>query len=250
MRLTILGSGTNTHPTRAASGYLLYTSQLLLLDFGPRTLMNLMRIGVDRHSITHILFSHYHADHFADFIPFFFDAVFFSNHLGTRPDLTLIGPHGTKKLFRTLIQTLPGFDKARFAVRFKEVSDRSFMIGHTKISPRTVVHSPSLHSVGYRIEYGNKVLAYSGDAQYCKNLIRLCEDANLALLDCSFPANKPGRGHLHAGECGLVAKEASADCLVLSHFYPIADRYNVREQAGERFDGRIVAGKDLMTIKL
>lgn len=250
MRLTILGSGTNIHQTRAASGYFLRTDQPLLLDFGPRTLMNLLKAGVDRHSITHILFSHYHADHFADFIPFFFDAVFYSNHLGTRPDLTLIGPRGTKVLFRTLIQTLPGFIKARFAVRFKEVSDRSFIISSTKISPRTVVHSPNLHSVGYRIEYGNKALAYSGDAQYCDSLIRLCSDVDLALLDCSFPANKPGLGHLHAGECGLVAKEAGVTRLVLSHFYPIADRYNVQEQAGETFGGKIVAGKDLMTVKL
>lgn len=250
MRLTILGSGTNIHPTRAAAGYLVRTDQQLLLDFGPRTLMNLLQVGVDRHSISHILFSHYHADHFADFIPFFFDAVFYSNHVGTRQDLTLIGPRGTKELFRTLIQTLPGFNNARFAVRFKEVSDRPFWVGRTKICPRTVAHSPRLHCVGYRIEYGNKALAYSGDAQYCDSLVRLCGDVNLALLDCSFPANKPGPGHLHAGECGLVAKEAGAARLVLSHFYPIAERYDVREQAGEAFGGKIVVGKDLLTIKL
>jgi ribonuclease BN (tRNA processing enzyme) len=250
MRLTILGSGTNVHPTRAAAGYLVRTDQRLLLDFGPRTLMNLMRVGVDRHSISHILFSHYHADHFADFIPFFFDAVFYSNYVGTRPDLSLIGPRGTKELFRTLLQTLPVFNKARFAVRFKEVADRPFRIGGTKIYPRTVVHSPQLHCVGYRIEYGNKALAYSGDARYCDNLVRLCGEANLALLDCSFPANKPGPGHLHAGECGRVATEAGVDRLVLSHFYPIAERYDVREQAGEEFSGRITRARDRLTIKI
>ena len=68
MRLTILGSGSNIHPTRAASGYLVRTDQTILLDFGPRTLANLLKTGVNRHRITHILFSHYHADHFSDFI--------------------------------------------------------------------------------------------------------------------------------------------------------------------------------------
>ena len=43
MRLTILGSGTNIHPTRAASGYLVRTDQTILLDFGPRTLSNLLK---------------------------------------------------------------------------------------------------------------------------------------------------------------------------------------------------------------
>lgn len=250
MRLTILGSGTNVHPTRAASGYLVRTDQTLLLDFGPRTLMNLMRTGVNRHRIEYILFSHYHSDHFADFIPFFFDAVFYSNYLGKRPDLTLIGPRGTTQLFRTLIAALPGFKKARFKTRFKEVSTRAFRIGNTTVVPQTVTHSPGLHCLGYRLEYRGKTFAYSGDAQYCQSLVRLCRDVDLAVLDCSFPANKPGKGHLHAGECGQVAAEAGVRRLVLSHFYPIAERYNVKEQAGERFGGPVTLGRDRLTIRI
>lgn len=250
MRLTILGSGTNVHPTRAAAGYLARTDHSLLLDFGPRTLMNLMRTGVDRHRIEYILFSHYHSDHLADFIPFFFDAVFYSNYVGTRPDLTVIGPRGTERLFRTLIATLPGFKKARFKTRLKEVADRPFRIGETRIVPRTVTHSPGLHCLGYRVEYRGKAFAYSGDARYCPNLVRLCGDADLAVLDCSFPANKPGNGHLHAGECGRVAAEAGVGRLVLSHFYPVAERYDVKGQAGEAFSGPITRARDRMTIKI
>ena len=82
IRVTVLGSGTNVHPTRAAAGYLVETDHTFLLDFGPRTLSNLIQTGVDRHRITHILFSHFHADHFADFIPFFFDAVIFCKYQG------------------------------------------------------------------------------------------------------------------------------------------------------------------------
>jgi len=96
MTLTILGSGTNVHPTRAAAGYLVRTDELLLFDFGPRTLKNLMKAGVNRHRIRHILFSHFHADHFSDFVPFFFDAVYHSKFVGKRPDLTIIGPRGTR----------------------------------------------------------------------------------------------------------------------------------------------------------
>jgi len=47
-----------------------------------------------------------------------------------------------------------------------------------------------------------------------------------------------------------VAREAGIGRLVLSHFYPITERYNVREQAGESFGGNIVVGEDLMAIKL
>ena len=251
MTLTILGSGTNMHPTRAAAGYLVQTDQIFLLDFGPRTLVNLMKTRVDRHRITHILFSHFHADHFSDFITFFFDAVIHCKHEGgTRPALTLVGPRGTTRLLRTIMKTLPGFHSPPFQVRIKEVADRSFMLGQTRITPRTMRHVPQLHCLGYRIEYKGRAVAYSGDTQVCRNLVRLCGEADVAVLDCSFPANKPGPVHLHAGQCGQVAREAGVDRLVLSHFYPIAERYDVCEQAGEYFSGKIRMARDLLTFKL
>ncbi|MDH5624985.1 MAG: MBL fold metallo-hydrolase [Nitrospira sp.] len=251
MRLTILGSGTNVHPTRAAAGYLVQTDQTFLLDFGPRTLMNLIKTGVDRHRITHVLFSHFHADHFSDFITFFFDAIIFTKYQGgERPPLTVIGPPGTRSLFRALFATLPGFSRAPFGVTFKEVDDRPFWIGRTKVLPRRVTHSPRLHCLGYRLEYGGKAFAYSGDSQYCASLVRLCGDADLAVLDCSFPANRPGPVHLHAGQCGQVAQEAGVGQLILSHFYPIADQHDVKAQAGEQYGGKIRKGRDLLTVEL
>lgn len=251
MRLTILGSGTNVHPSRAAAGYLVRTDHDILLDFGPRTLMNLIKTGVDRNRITHILFSHFHADHFSDFITFFFDALIFAKYQGgKRPPLTVIGPPGARRLFKGLCVAVPGFSRAPFGMTVKEVDDRPFWIGKTKVLPRRVTHSPRLHCLGYRLEYGRKALAYSGDSQYCPNLVRLCGDVDLAVLDCSFPADRPGPVHLHAGQCGQVAQEASVGRLVLSHFYPIADRYDVKAQAGQLYGGKILKGKDGMTIAI
>ena len=251
MRLTILGSGTNVHPTRAAAGYLVRTDQYLILDFGPRTLMNLIKTGVNRHQITHVLFSHFHADHFSDFITFFFDAVIYAKYGGGhRPGMTLIGPKGMIRLLQSIMRSFPSFSSAPFSVTFKEVSNRPFTIGATRVVPKPIVHVPDLFSVGYRIEYRGKSIVYSGDTLYCDTLVRLCTDADLAVLDCSFPANKPGPAHLHAGECGQVAKEAGVGQLVLSHFYPIAERYDVKAQAGEEYNGKISKGRDLLTIKL
>src|SRR5438046_8644508 len=130
---------------------------------------------------------------------------------GMRPPLTVIGPRGTKQLFRALFSTLPGFMRAPFAVHFKEVADRAFAIGNTTVIPRTVTHTQNLHCLGYRIEYGGKALAYSGDSQYCGSLVRLCGDVDLAVLDCSFPASRPSPVHLHAGQCGQVAREARSE---------------------------------------
>ncbi len=245
MKLTILGSGTNVHPTRAAAGYLVKTDQLLLLDFGPRTLKNLMAAGVNRHRIRHILFSHFHADHFADFVHFFFDAVFYSRFVGTRPDLTVIGPRGTKKLLGVMLNNFPGFNAAQFKTTIREVGDQTFRIGRTRITARTVEHSKRLHCLGYRIEYGRKVLAYSGDSMDCDGLRQLCRQADVAVLDCSFPIQRRGPNHMHAGDCGKVAQAAGVRRLILSHFYPVAERYDVTRQAARHFKGRITKGRDL-----
>ncbi|MGH7255822.1 MAG: MBL fold metallo-hydrolase [Nitrospirales bacterium] len=250
MRVTILGSGTNVHPTRAAAGYLVETDQPLLLDFGPRTLANLLKTRIDRHRIRHLLFSHFHADHFSDFITFFFDAVYHSRFVASRPDLTIIGPRGTRELFGAILRTFPGFRRGAFRVRLREVGDRAFSLGRTWIVPRTVVHSPRLHCVGYRVEYRGRAFAYSGDSEYCDNLVALCDGADAAVLDCSFPANRPGAGHMHAEDCGRLAHRARVRRLVLSHFYPIAERYDVRRQAARRFDGPIHRARDLMTLRL
>lgn len=248
MRLTILGSGTNLHPTRAAAGYLVETDQPFMLDFGPRTLINLLKTNTDRHQIRHVLFSHYHADHFSDFVTFFFDAVCHSKFVSKRENLTIWGPRGTKHLFGTILRTFPSFREAPFRVTLKEVQDRGFRLGKTRIIPTTVTHSDQIHSVGYRIEYQGRILTYSGDARYAQNLVRLCQQAHVAILDCSFPANRPGVGHMHAGECGRIAQEAQVKNLILSHLYPIADRYDVKKQAARFFRGKIRVGRDLMRI--
>jgi ribonuclease BN (tRNA processing enzyme) len=250
MQLTILGSGTNVHPTRAAAGYLVDTDQPLLLDFGPRTLMNLNKTGTSRHKLRTILFSHYHADHFSDFITFFFDAVYHSRYVGKRPDLTIIGPPGTRKLFGLILKTFPGFDAAKFRVILHDVVDEEVRLGRTRITARTVKHSSRLHCLGYRIEYEDRAMTYSGDTEYCSSLVDLCSGSDVAVLDCSFPANRPGPAHMHAGQCGQVAHEAGARRLVLSHFYPVAERYDVKKQAGRRYRGRITKARDRMCITI
>lgn len=248
MRLTVLGSGTNVHPRRAAAGYLVETDQPFVIDFGPRTLSNLLKTGLDRHRLTHLLFSHFHADHFSDFITFYFDAVIHAKLVRPRPDLTLIGPRGSRRLFQTIIRTFPSFNDAPFRVRIQEVADETFTVGQTSITARTVRHTPRLHCLGYRLEHKGRSWAYSGDSQYCPALVSLCEGSDLAVLDCSYPANRPGPAHMHAGDCGRVAQESGAARLLLSHFYQVAEQYDVKAQAGKHYRGRITKARDLLQI--
>ena len=250
MHLTILGSGTNMHPRRAAAGYLLETDRPIVLDMGPRTLPNLLKTGLDRHTIQHLIFTHYHADHFSDFFTFFFDGICHSLYGGVRGPLHIYGPPGTTHLFGTLLATIPSFSSAPFPVKFREVHRRPFRIGPTQITPLPMAHTESQICLGYRVTFQGKTAAFSGDAMPSSNLVKLCRGADLAVLDCSFSSRSPGACHMHAEQCGKVAHEAGISTLVLSHFYLVADRSNVVRQAAKHFPGRILKAKDLMRLRV
>lgn len=251
MKITILGSGTNMHPRRAAAGYLIATDRPIVLDFGPRTLSNLLKTGLDRHTIQHLVFTHYHADHFSDFITFFFDAVCHALYGGgSRGTLHIYGPPGTKRLFGTLLATIPVFSNAPFKVVLREVHRRPFQIGPTQITPIPMTHTDSQVCLGYRFAYQGRTAAFSGDAMASANLVKICRGVDVAIMDCSFSSRSPGASHMHAEQCGQVAGEARVKKLVLSHFYPLADRSNVVKQAGKYFTGKIIKAKDLLRLQV
>jgi ribonuclease BN (tRNA processing enzyme) len=226
------------------------TDTTLLFDFGPRTLINLQKVRIDRHRLQHLFFSHYHADHFSDFITFFFDAVIQARLVAARPPLQIYGPRGTRRLFRTIFKEFPSFSSAPFAVTLTELTDETIRLGGTEITAGTVVHSKHIHCQGYRVVHRGAVFTYSGDAEYCDGVVRLCQGADVAVLDCSFPAQRPGKGHMTARDCGRVAREAAVKRLFLSHFYPIAERYDVVAQARAEFKGRVSMARDRMRIPI
>jgi len=204
---------------------------------------------VDRHTIQHLLFTHYHTDHFSDFLTFFFDAICHSMFAEIRPDLTIYGPPGTQRLFRAMFKTFPNWSNPPFRVTLKEVNNLPFAIGDTQVTPLPMTHSDQQVCLGYRLDYQGRSVAFSGDAMVSPNLVTLCQNANLAILDCSFSSHKPGGSHMHAEECGQVAQKANIKKLVLTHFYETADRSNVVTQARRFFSGPIIKGKDLLTLK-
>jgi ribonuclease BN (tRNA processing enzyme) len=91
-----------------------------------------------------------------------------------------------------------------------------------------VVHVPG--AIGMRVRAGGRVLAFSGDSGPCEALVALCRGADLALLECSYPAGRETRKHLNAETAAQVAREAGVQRLVLTHFYPQCDGVDLAGQ--------------------
>jgi ribonuclease BN (tRNA processing enzyme) len=252
--VVVLGSGAaRPQIGRANACYLIQTDIPLLFDFGSGALMNMLRAGIDRNRLCHLFWSHLHADHISEFIPFFFHEMCDAKKnpkLNPREALAVYGPAGTRKLVRSILRTFPGFSKARFKMEVNEVSNDTIQINHTQVKAVPIKHSPSLHALGYRIEYEGRTVVYSGDAAFTTDLINLCRDADLAVVEATCPEEHPVKTHLTASQACKAAKAAGVKKLVLTHFDPVWRDYNLKAQCAGLFDGEIVAAEDLMRIRV
>lgn len=252
MEVIILGSGTAVPTERATAGYLVKTDKPIVMDIGRGTFANLCNAH-RRGDVEHILISHHHVDHYSDILPFLQTAIHESRD-APRKDLNIIGPAGTKELFKKFL-TLPGMVDGTFKIHVKDVSNETFTAGKARIITKEVRHVDNLHCNGYRIEHDGKILAYSGDSRLCDEIIDLCKNVDVAVLDCSVPKgfskeHHLGKNHMGVMGCGEVAERAGVKKLVLSHMYPACDGHDLVKECREVFDGEVVVAKDLMRMKV
>ena len=93
-----------------------------------------------------------------------------------------------------------------------------------------------------------KVVAYSGDTDYCPNLIELAKGVDLLILECSLPDDMKIDGHLTPSLAGRVARETECKRLLLTHFYPPCDKYDIVEIVKKQYKGEVKLAEDLMRI--
>ena len=74
MKVTLLGTGSPVPSLkRASAGNMVEVgSDVVLIDHGPGSFRNMMQAGIAVTDVTHVIFSHLHFDHCADFIRLFF----------------------------------------------------------------------------------------------------------------------------------------------------------------------------------
>jgi len=231
----------------------------ILFDSGPGTIRQLLRIKINLLDIEHIFYTHLHNDHIND-LP----AIIWSNNYGTlrKKALNLYGPKGFKKYFKILIGKILKPTKLNYHINIKEMRNDSIIkipinkINNKKISKnnkndiiiKSIKSKHTDNSVSYRIENNNKSIVYSGDTDYSQNIIKLSKNADLLVLDCSFPDNNKVKGHLTPSFCGKIATKSGVKKLVLTHFYPECDKVDVKKECSKKYNGKIVLAKDFMKI--
>ncbi|MBW2039302.1 MAG: MBL fold metallo-hydrolase [Deltaproteobacteria bacterium] len=250
MELIILGSGTGVPSLKRGSPAALIKAggKSLLLDSGSGAMNKMLKAGVTYKDLDIILYSHIHPDHVADLVPLIFACKYKEDP--REKDLFIIGGRGFQDYFEGLRWVYGGWvEPETFRIHIKEVLADDMDLGDIRITTLPLEHTPE--SVGYRIESPQGMtLTYSGDTDYCRNIVELARGADLLLLEASFPEGMKVKGHLTPSLAGRIAHEAGCKRLILTHFYPLCDQSDIKGDCQRIYQGEVILAYDMMRIEV
>jgi ribonuclease BN (tRNA processing enzyme) len=248
--LIVIGSGTGIPSLRRGAPGLVVRSDrtCLLIDSGSGTLGRMLESGLTYRDLDLLLYTHVHPDHVSDLVP-----ILFASKYADQPrenELLCIGGPGFQSHLEKL-KNLYGswIEPQSYPLTIKEISREGLVYRDLRILSKPVAHIAE--SIGYRIEFKDgRSMAVSGDTDYCQNMIDLASGVDILVLECSFPEGKKVEGHLTPSLAGRIALESRCRKLLLTHFYPICDQFDIVGQCRQVFPGEIILGEDRMRIIL
>ena len=253
VEVCVIGSGTGIpNPRRRPPALVLrFKNHLLLFDCGAGATWALAEIGLDFRALDWIWLSHFHPDHTGDLVPLLFAAR--SPRYGRNKPLLIGGATGLKQFYQGLHEVYGRWIEVESALlSFKEVDPTlpaTIDLPFGRMYPLAMAHTKE--SLGYRLETNDGlVVSYSGDTDYCSNVVALGRDADLFFCECSFPDHLKVEGHLSPRWAARIAREARCKCLVLVHLYPACDETDVLAACRRDFSGDVVLAQDFTWFRL
>jgi ribonuclease BN (tRNA processing enzyme) len=195
-----------------------------------------------------VLLSHLHPDHTGDLVPLLF--AFRNPEWPREGPLSIFGPTGLLEFLKGLEATYGSWVAAEGYQREEKVLPSGpFPLKDVLVSSCPVRHGPA--TVAYEIkDASGKRLVYSGDTEYCDELAGFAEDADLLVLECSFPEGEERPGHLTPSGAGRLARRACCRRLLLTHFYPACRGQDLLPPCRQQYNGPITLAHDGLTMEL
>ena len=246
--MTVVGSGTLVPSgERSSPAHLVECGDVrLLLDAGPGAVHGLARHGAAWWKISHVVFTHYHTDHFGDLPHLLFALKWGCPEPRTRP-LHVLGPPGLLDRIEALRRAHGDFMvRPGFGLTCEEV-DREGSWGGGEGAPRLRFH-PVPHtesSIAVRVELAGRAVGYTGDTGPHGSLGAFLRGVDLLISECAYPDPAPPGRHLSPASVAAMAAAARPGVLVLTHVYPPLDPHEAPALvAAAGFRGRVVSADD------
>jgi ribonuclease BN (tRNA processing enzyme) len=282
-KLVLLGTGAGPVPGRTrqmTSHVMLSNGAAYVVDCGLGVTNQFARTGIPFSALRSIFITHHHADHNVEY-----GALLVVGWIQGMPlNVRAFGPPPLKQMTDDIIRaykTTIDFWSEDFKMKplttvdVQEVS----MAGpvtqddNVKVTAAIVSHPPVTPALGYRFDFKDRSIAFSGDTAPSEAVAQMAKGADVLVHEAMYvPAVETYiRGQIAAGrpvklddfmahmkadhtpveDVGRIAQEAGVKTLVLSHLTPAIDSISDdtwRAPAAKFFNGEIIVAKDLMVI--
>jgi len=282
-KLVMLGTAAGPVPGRSrkmTSHVMLSNGAAYVLDCGLGVTDRFAETGIPFSALRSIFITHHHFDHNVEYGPLLSIGWVQGMPLSVRA----YGPPPLKQMTADYIRSMRttiDFWAEDLKMKPLETIDVSEVAGagpvmqddNVKVSSVVVRHPPVKPALGYRFDFHDRSIAFSGDTTPLEAVAQLAKGADILVHEAMYvPAVKSyveaqvakGRpvsveafmAHMKADhspveDVGRIAAEAGVKTLILSHLTPAIDSISDdtwRAPAAKYFNGEIIVAKDLMVV--
>lgn len=246
MKVTVVGTGTASLRLRRRHSCVVVEAggEVLVFDLGFGAVRSMRRAGLDPSAVDRIFFIHFHPDHTVGVVPLLFSIKYGKGAPRARP-LTITGPEPFLGFWRSFTRVWGRRVLGGYPAKISELPRKCPVpldLPRCSLTWAPARHNPE--SIAYRLESAGKAFVITGDTEYAESVVELARGAHTALIDCSFPDQRPVPGHLTPGGVARVASEAGIRRVVLTHISPEAERLDLVAEVSRGCAGEVIVAED------
>lgn len=239
MNLTILGAHSPYAPYNGAcSGYLLQIDSFnIVIDLGNGTFSRLQK-HLDFAKLNVVILSHLHPDHYSD-IYCLRQAIGGAMKAGLREDPLIVYLTDEPK---GISDEIKSWEDVFHTVSIAEAMEKSNDFNLFQLEFFRTKHEPETFGVSVS-QHGEKCFAYTADTGWFAGLSEACQGAKVLLAEASLKEqelDRLGDRHLSAGQAGRLGQIVGAKELILTHFFPTHNLFQLQRQAEQQFEGKVI----------
>lgn len=281
-KLVLLGTGAGPVPGRPrhmTSHVMLSKGSAYILDFGLGVTDQFARTGIGFSAVRSVFITHHHPDHNAEYGPFFLIGW----TRGMIQPVQIYGPPPLAQMTADYLRSMEAtihFWAEDFELQplkmdgLHELAEPGPVMKdeNVRVTSVLVQHPPVHPAYGYRFDFADRSIAFSGDTVPLEAVAHMARGADVLVHEAidmgamerltrenirnglpeSFGVTMRHMraDHSPIEEVGRIAQEAGVKVLVLSHLAPsigVPDE-TWRAGAAKHFAGKIIVGHDLMVI--
>jgi ribonuclease Z len=276
-RITLLGTG-NPRPSAERFGpstLVEVGGKRVLIDVGRGASIRLFQLGSAEfvRGLDAVFFTHLHSDHVVGFPDLWLTAWVFGRAL----PLPVLGPPGTVAMLGHLRQAYAfdlqvrskdeGFPAAGIATAGRDIAPGVVLdVDGVKVTAFRVDHGPVAEpAYGYRVDFGSRSAAFSGDARYMEEMVGYARGVDVLVHEVLSPEVERRRArvvdpgaieriiarHTTPEDAGRLFARIRPRLAVYSHIVPSpATPEDLIAPTRKTYDGPLEVGHDLMRITI